>query len=149
MTPLLRSKRTEREAETDGEATTRGPTLRSAVLGIGALAGGYVVGRRLSDAAVGGGSLRERAGDALPGDGVDVPIVGGGGETAPPADPSLEEVDERTRDTAEGEPADLSPEEMDERATEAVGEEPAEPGEMQVDEDLVDEAVDSDEAAEE
>lgn len=148
---------TDDEATGDGTAgdgsTTRRLNLRSALFGVGALAGGYVVGRRL----LGGGTpsaggLRERAGEALPGDGVDVPIVGkggsgdddtsdeassaeregetgGGDEPAPGADPSLEEIDERTGSD--------------------VKEEPAEPGEMQVDEDVLEEAVDDEDETEE
>ena len=106
-------------------------------MGAGAVVAGYLLGRRL----LGSGGpapedLRERAGEALPGDGVDVPIGDTSDdegeedeEVAPGADPSLEEIDERTGSD--------------------VKEEPAEPGEMQLDEDLVDEAVDDeDETAE-
>lgn len=142
---LRPSTRTRREEETP--ATAREIDLRTAVLGATALAAGYLVGSRLARGAS-ADALRERAGGALPGDGVDVPIVGDGededrgegtaadeeagggsdGDAAPGADPSLEEMDERIMD-------DVEPE-------------PAEPGEMHVDEDVVDEATDEDEAGE-
>ena len=124
--------------------------LRTAVLGLAAVAAGYVAGRRLLRLRGGStDSIRERAGEALPGNGVDVPIGG--------TDEEEEAEDEETGGSTDGgsgaddEPApgaDPSLEEIDERTEPDVSEEPAEPGEMQVDEDLVDEAVDEDETEE-
>lgn len=129
MARLLPSDGSSSEEATDADEAASELTLRTAVLGAGAVAAGFLLGRRLlGSGGPGAGGLRERAGEALPGDGVDVPI----GDTstdddeteagAAGADPSLEEVDERTQSD--------------------VKEEPAEPGEMQIDEDLVEETID-------
>jgi hypothetical protein len=145
---LRLSTRTRREEATE-RTTARTPDLRTAVLAVTAVAGGYLLGRRLFGA---GGdsadSLRERAGDALPGNGVDVPIVGGGGETAPAADPSLEEVDERTMEDVEPEPAGSASGDVEERTVADAEAEPAEAGEMQVDEEVVDEVLEEEETEE-
>lgn len=152
MARLLPSTRRRREEATDDGTTLGELDLRSAVLGVGALTAGYLVGRRL--ATVGGmptAGLRGQAGEALPGNGVDVPIGGtdeegdesAGDEAAEVAgtDPSLEEVDERS-----GQPrGDDSTVGGTTRVEEDVGDEPAEPGEMQVDEEVVEEAAASDE----
>ena len=139
--------------------------LRTALLGAGALAAGYLLGRSLRSA-----SVRERAGAALPGNGVDVPIVGSGESDAEVAgtDPTLEEVDERTEGGVEGatggelagdleesdaEDTDEGVETVggdlesveEERAEEDIEEEPAEPGEMHVDEELAEEVLDEEE----
>ncbi len=125
--------------------------LRTAVLGVGALTAGYLVGSRLPTAdRVPTGALRERAGEALPGDGVDVPIGGtdedeGAAEDGEETEmagtaPSLEEVDERS-----GQPRGAdSTAGGTTRVEEDVGDEPAEPGEMQVDEAVVEEATEAD-----
>lgn len=134
MARLLPSDGSSSEEATDADATTSELTLRTAVLGAGAVAAGFLLGRRL----LGSGGpdpddLRERAGEALPGDGVDVPI----GDTG---------TDEESGDEDENEAgaagADPSLEEVDERTQSDVKEEPAEPGEMQIDEDLVEETID-------
>lgn len=147
---LLPSTRPRREEATDDGTTLGELDLRTAVLGIGALTAGYLVGRRLaSTVRASTGGLRERAGEALPGNGVDVPIVGRDeGEAAEEdeaevagTDPSLEEVDERTGQP-DGEDRQTG---GTTRVEEDVGDEPAEPGEMQVDEDVVEEAAASDE----
>lgn len=153
---LLPSTRTRREEATDAGTTVGQLDVRTAVLGVGALTAGYLVGRRLPSAAgASSGDLRERAGDALPGDGVDVPIGGtdaeGGGAEADDetevagTDPSLEEVDERTGQPRAEDDAGASTTRIDED----VDEEPAEPGEMQVDEEVVEEVADADAAGEE
>lgn len=129
MVRLLPSNGRSSEEATDADATASELNLRTVVLGAGAVAAGFLLGRRLlgSDGPAPDG-IRERAGEALPGEGVDVPIgdAGADGESddeagVAGADPSLEEVDERTQSD--------------------VKEEPADPGEMQIDEDLVDEAT--------
>lgn len=169
MSRLHPSTRTRREEPTAAGTTPGGLDLRTAVLGVGALTAGYLVGRRLpSVVGASTGDLRERAGEALPGDGVDVPIGGteeegegddegeerAGTETGTTGeddaevagtDPSLEEVDERTgqadgADSAGADPVGAGTV----RVEEDVDEEPAEPGEMQVDEDVVEEATDED-----
>ena len=133
---LLPSNGRSSEEATDAEANTRQLNLRTAVLGAGAVVAGYLVGRRL----LGSGGpapddIRERAGEALPGNGVDVPI----GDTT-------EDGVEEDEDVAAG--ADPTLEEIDERTQSDVTEEPAEPGEVQIDEDLVDEATEEDETEE-
>jgi hypothetical protein len=149
------------ESGTDDEQRRR-VDLRTALLGAGALAAGYLLGRSLrSSNRPSTGALRERAGAALPGDGVEVPIVGSDEADAGAAgtDPTLEEVDERTgRDvgqvpereidkedtgaSAEGGIDEGVEEEIEERAEDDIQEEPAEPGEMHVDEDLAEEVLD-------
>lgn len=148
------------ERGTDDEQS-RTVDLRTALLGAGALAAGYLLGRRLRSATRRStGQFRERAGAALPGDGVEVPIVGSNDADAgvAGADPALEEVDERTGrdvgelpereidkadagDAEEGE-LDAGMEGLEERAEDDIQEEPAEPGEMHVDEELADELLD-------
>jgi len=115
------------DAEGTGVETQRSVDLRTALLWVAALAAGYVAGRRLlgpstaaSESGPSDGELREQADEALPGD--DEDGAAGDGEMAG-ADPTLEEINERTE--AE------------------VQSEPAEPGEMHVDEELVEEAVDA------
>lgn len=117
----------ERSASGTDTGERTGLNLKTALLGLGAIAVGYVIGRRLSSGST--DDLRERAGEALPGDGVEVPIGGTNEGTAVDpeeeiagVDPTLEEVDERTGEDVE--------------------ETPAEPGEMQVDEEAVDADVD-------
>lgn len=137
MVRLLPSNGRSSEEETDAEATGRQLNLRTAVLGAGAVAAGYLLGRRiLGSGGPAPDDLRERAGEALPGNGVDVPI----GDTT-------EDGVEADEDVAAG--ADPSLEEIDERTQSDVKEEPAEPGEMQIDEDLVDEAVEDEDETEE
>lgn len=140
------------ESGTDDEQR-RTVNLRTTLLGLGALAAGYLVGRRLRSAdRPSTAGIRERAGEALPGDGVEVPIGGPGDDEGTDADvagtdPTLEEVDERTEAGAEAdEPAE---EAMEERAEEDIQEEPAEPGEMHVDEEITEEVLDEDEAEDE
>ena len=153
---LLPSTRPRREEATDDGTTLGELDLRTAVLGVGALTAGYLVGRRLlSLARARTGGLRERAGDALPGNGVDVPIGGTDedeGESGDEdetevagTDPSLEEVDERTGQADEESPSG----EGAARVEEDIDDEPAEPGEMHVDEEVVEEAADADEETEE
>ena len=146
---LSSNARSERGTD-DGER--RRLDLRTALLGLGALAAGYLVGRRLRSAdRPSAGDIRERAGAALPGDGVEVPI-GNTGEEGTDADvagtdPTLEEVDERTGGEAgTDEPAEAA---MEGRAEEDVEEEPAEPGEMHVDEEIAEEVLEEDGAEDE
>lgn len=123
--------------------------LRTAVLGVAALAAGYLVGRRvLRMRGASTDSLRERAGEALPGNGVEVPIGGTGEDEADEAEVGAGEETGADGDDEPAPGADPSLEEIDERTASDVEEEPAEPGEMQVDEDVVDEAVDEDETEE-
>lgn len=152
MDRLLPSTRTRREEPTDAETVLGELDLRTAVLGVGALTAGYLVGRRLPSAGgVPTGSLRARTSEALPGNGVDVPIGGTdeeesgaevGDETGTAgAAPSLEEVDERTGQPRGDDDAGAGTTRVDED----VDQEPAEPGEMQVDEDVVEEATGTEE----
>lgn len=127
MASLLPPIGPQRDAENDAGTTGRESDRRTALLGVGAFAAGYLVGRRLLG--TGGpstGGLLERVEEGLPGDGVDVSIGGTdvGAEMAG-ADPTLEEVDERS--------------EPDVKA------EPAEPGETQIDEGWVEEDADGNE----
>lgn len=134
MTHLLRSVRrrgteeTEDEAANPAAARVRGLNARTALLAVAALAVGFAIGRRLRRRGPSADELRERAGEAMPADGVEVPI--GGSET--------EETDEAegTEEAEESAPADPTLEEVDERTESDVEEEPAEPGEMYVDEEL-------------
>lgn len=105
------------------------------LLGLGLLAGAYAFQRaRSSDSTVSADAVRERAGEALPVDESDLPVVGSTDATGP------EEESDVADEELPGE--DRSPEELEERTEEDIQEEPAEPGEMNIGEDVAEEVVD-------
>jgi hypothetical protein len=158
VTRLLSSIRTRRTEQSTAPPAEGQEAPRKVVLGSAAFVTGVLVGSTLARGAASSGGLRRRAGAALPGDAVDVPIGGsdgegnghGGGDADRAGDATTEGADESAGsaldDQAVTGSADPSLEEVDERTGPDVDEEPAEPGEMQVDDDVVEEAVDGDES---